>query len=183
MLNKFIFIALICFTISLFTTGHVIRSGDKIDLNAKVNFDLKDINFGDNITYYSYHIHTYFLQKNENQVAEATALRSKFINQFKVDSCNDACGTWCPKICHWDLNMAPAGPHPIGSWGIYVPLEQVTETISFISMYHGNLTILVHPNSGQVKTDHLVNGFWIKSMLPLDGDELPDTEPIPPHGH
>lgn len=36
-------------------------------------------------------------------------------------------------------------------------------------MYHGNLTILVHPNSGRPKIDHLLNAFWIKSILPLDG--------------
>jgi aromatic ring-cleaving dioxygenase len=36
-------------------------------------------------------------------------------------------------------------------------------------MYHGNLTILVHPNSGYPKIDHLLNAFWIKSLLPLDG--------------
>ena len=63
-------------------------------------------------------------------------------------------------------------PHPIGSWGIYLPLEQFTEAASFISMYHGNLTILLHPNSGHPKIDHLLNAFWIKSFLPLDGKNL-----------
>jgi aromatic ring-cleaving dioxygenase len=38
-------------------------------------------------------------------------------------------------------------------------------------MYHGNLTILLHPNSGHPKIDHLLNGFWIKSILPLDGKD------------
>jgi DOPA 4,5-dioxygenase len=61
-------------------------------------------------------------------------------------------------------------PHPLGSWGIYIPLNQLTETISFISMYHGNLTVLVHPNSGRPKIDHLLNAFWIKSIFQLDGN-------------
>ena len=65
--------------------------------------------------------------------------------------------------------VRPFSPHTIGSWGVYIPLEQFTETVSFISMYHGNLTILVHPNSARPKIDHLVNGFWIKTILPLDG--------------
>jgi DOPA 4,5-dioxygenase len=89
-------------------------------------------------------------------------------------------------------------PHPIGSWGIYLPLEQFTEAASFVSMYHGNLTILLHPNSGHPKIDHLLNAYWIKSFVPLDGrsisidddssifvyilgDKLSDVDPPPPH--
>ena len=60
-------------------------------------------------------------------------------------------------------------PHPIGSWGIYLPLEQFIDAVSFISINHGNLTVLLHPNSGRPKIDHLLNAFWIKSILPLDG--------------
>jgi len=120
-------------------------------------------------------------KKNENQTKEATLLRNRFLDKFHVDACNDDCGTWCPKICHWDLNTGPIGPHPIGSWGIYLPLEQFTEAVSFISMYHGNLTVLVHPNSAYPKIDHLLNAFWIKTILLLDGDQLSDYEPPPPH--
>ena len=39
-------------------------------------------------------------------------------------------------------------------------------------MYHGNLTVLVHPNSGRPKVDHLLNAFWMRSILPLDGIDL-----------
>jgi hypothetical protein len=110
MSNKFVLIALLGFAISLFTTGHVIRPDSTDDLLISgVKFDLKDAKLGDNITYYSYHIHVYFLQKNENQTNEAALLRNRFLSEFNVDECNDDCDTWCPKICHWDLNMAPLG--------------------------------------------------------------------------
>lgn len=36
-------------------------------------------------------------------------------------------------------------------------------------MYHGNLSVLFHPNSGRPKMDHLENGLWIKSILTLNG--------------
>ncbi|CAF1040700.1 unnamed protein product [Rotaria sp. Silwood1] len=182
MSNKLSFIVFLCCTINLFANGHVIRQNDIDNLFiSRVNFELQDTKINDNITYYSYHIHVYFLQNNENQTNEATLLRNRFLNEFNVDDCNDVCETWCPKICHWELNMGPIGPHPIGSWGIYLPLEQFTQAVSFISMYHGNLTVLVHPNSGRPKIDHLLNAFWIKALLPLDGDQLTDTAPIPPH--
>ncbi|CAF0820352.1 unnamed protein product [Didymodactylos carnosus] len=137
----------------------------------------QDASVNNETIYYSYHIHVYFLQYNKNLTAEAITLREQFIKQFNVIDCNDQCETWCPSICHWDLNMQPIGPHPIGSWGIYLPLEDFTSAVSWISINHGNLTILVHPNSGYPKIDHLTNAFWIKTQLPLDGDQLSDYAP------
>ena len=110
MLNKFILLAFLCFAINLFALGHVIRSDTEDDAFVSgVKFDSRKVELSDNITYYSYHIHVYFLQKNENQTNEAALLRNRFLNEFNVDDCNDECTTWCPRICHWDLNMAPIG--------------------------------------------------------------------------
>jgi hypothetical protein len=109
MSNKLVFILLFYFAFD-FASGHVIRQDSINDVfNSRVNFDLTDAKLSDNITYYSYHIHVYFLQKNENQTNEATLLRNRFLDKFNVGDCNDDCETWCPKICHWDLNMAPIG--------------------------------------------------------------------------
>jgi len=111
MLNKCVLIALVCsLTINLFASGHVIRYNNIDDLSTSdISFDLKNAKLSDNITYYSYHIHVYFLQNNQNQTNEATILRNRFLSEFNVADCNDDCETWCPKICHWDLNMAPIG--------------------------------------------------------------------------
>lgn len=110
MLDRVGLVVFLCFTTNLFAYGHVIGL-DNIDgvFSSALNAHLKDENFGDNITYYSYHIHVYFLQNNANQTNEATLLRNRFLNEFNVDNCNDDCETWCPNICHWDLNMAPIG--------------------------------------------------------------------------
>jgi hypothetical protein len=110
MSNKCIFITFLCFAINLFASGHAIRSADTNDLLISgIKFDLEDTRYTENITYYSYHIHVYFLQKNEDQTKEATLLRDRFLDKFNVNDCNDDCDTWCPKICHWDLNLAPIG--------------------------------------------------------------------------
>jgi hypothetical protein len=110
MSNKCVFIVILCFGINLFSSGHVIRSDNIDDLFiSNVHFDLKDTKVNDNITYYSYHIHVYFLQQNQNQTNEATLLRNRFLDKFNVAACNDDCETWCPQICHWELNTAPIG--------------------------------------------------------------------------
>ncbi|CAF0812645.1 unnamed protein product [Rotaria sp. Silwood1] len=168
MVGNVILIIFICFTINSIAIGHFMRQNDIDDVsNSRIKPYLKDLKF-DNITYYSYHIHVYFLQNDSKQRNEANQLRNQFLAKFNVSNCNDHCETWCPRICHWNLNMSPVGPHPIGSWGVYIPLEQFTQTISFISTYHGNLTVLIHPNSGRPKIDHLINGLWIKSILRLN---------------
>ena len=90
--------------------SHVIPHENIDDLlTPQVAFQSTGLSSTENITYYSYHIHVYFLQNNGNQTNEATALRNRFLDQFHVDSCNDDCETWCPRICHWELNMAPIG--------------------------------------------------------------------------
>lgn len=100
-------------SLNLFVTGHVIRPDDKIEVQFQsggIHFDEqdRDIHF-DNLTYYSYHIHVYFLQNNENQTNEANQLRNRFLDRFSVTECNDDCGTWCPNICHWEFNTEPIG--------------------------------------------------------------------------
>ncbi|CAF1110025.1 unnamed protein product [Rotaria sordida] len=182
MVSKVILMTFICFTINSIVIGHFIQQNDIDDIFVSgIKFDLNDPKLNDNVTYYSYHIHVYFLRTSFKERNEAIQLRNRFLNKFNVSSCNDHCETWCPRICHWTLNMSPVGPHPIGSWGVYIPLEQFTQTISFISMYHGSLTVLIHPNSGRPKIDHLVNGLWIKSILPLNQKQLSDNAPLPSH--
>lgn len=91
---------------------------------------------GDALTYYSYHIHGYFLSSNANQTANAKTLRQSFIDKFGVGQCGGDCAVWCPSICHWDMNMGPAGPHPVASFGFYVPLDRMLDALAFISMNH-----------------------------------------------
>lgn len=43
--------------------------------------------------------------------------------------------------------------------------ELFTQVVSFISVYHGNISVLVHPNFCRLKMNHLLNAFWIKSIL------------------
>jgi len=136
------------------------------------------------VTFYSYHIHTYFLQANANVTAYAVSLRNEFIAEFKPIPCAGSCDTWCPEICVWELNMGPRGPHPIGSWGVYLPTKYFDTAVPwFMSRHNNNQNIyhLVHPNSGYPIIDHTEYPLWIGDILPLDVSQLSPYEP-PPKG-
>jgi len=132
-----------------------------------------------NVTYYSWHIHVYFFQNNKNDTDTATVLRNQFISEFSVVECDGGCDVLCPKICHWDLNLQPIGPHTFGSWGIYVPVEYFASTAAWISIHHGSLNVLIHPNSGYPLIDHTVNSLWIGQKIPLDTAALDNQIPTP----
>lgn len=134
---------------------------------------------GNETIYYSYHIHVYWLHNDEQNTA-AWALRDDFIRRFNPIPCKGACGTWCPEACYWDMNKGPAGPHPVSSFGLYIPLEIALEAINWVSINHGDLSVLIHPNSGFPIIDHNDNALWIGHRLPLDNTKLPPIDPPPP---
>ncbi|CAF4476257.1 unnamed protein product, partial [Rotaria sp. Silwood2] len=110
MVSNVILIIFICFTINSIVIGHFIQPNDIDDVfMSGIKFDFSESKPEDNVTYYSYHIHVYFLQKNSKQRNEAIQLRNRFLAKFNVSNCNDYCETWCPRICHWNLNMLPVG--------------------------------------------------------------------------
>ena len=96
--------------ISSITIGHVIQLNTIDDLFIpSVQFDSHGLKMNSTITYYSYHIHVYFLQNKSIERNEAISLRNRFLSEFNVSDCQDHCETWCPRICHWTLNMSPVG--------------------------------------------------------------------------
>jgi hypothetical protein len=110
MTGNVILIVFVCFAIHSIVFGHFIRHNDINDLvRSEIKFNLVDSKINDNVTYYSYHIHVYFLQQNSKQRNEAILLRNRFLTKFNISDCHDHCETWCPRICHWDLNMSPVG--------------------------------------------------------------------------
>lgn len=52
---------------------------------------------GEEIIYYSWHIHTYFFHEDENVTAKALELRDAFMSAFTIETCSDDCfmgGPW-----------------------------------------------------------------------------------------
>ena len=68
------------------------------------------------------------------------------------------------------------GPHPTAMYQIAFPVELFATLAPFLAMNRMGLTILLHPESGRPKDDHLHNAMWMGAVLPLDASLLPETE-------
>ncbi|CCX13031.1 DOPA-like domain-containing protein [Pyronema domesticum] len=78
------------------------------------------------------------------------------------------------------VNVAPIGPHPAGSYEIWVPHESFAEVFSFMALNHGELSVLVHPLTRHEREDHSSRKAWIGQPWPILLDLLPeDLETVP----
>jgi DOPA 4,5-dioxygenase len=71
---------------------------------------------------------------------------------------------------------APVGPHPAAMYQVAFGPEDAPALIPFLALNRRGLTILVHPETGRPKDDHLQHALWMGAVLPLDATILPDTE-------
>ncbi len=113
-----------------------------------------------NVTYYSFHIHCLFWPNNNDSVTAAFSLRKQFMEEFNINEnqpCNDINNTHgqIPPLCMVDFDYPePACPFLTTEWAAFVPVENFQETVNWIMLHHGDLDILIHPNSGCEMYDH-----------------------------
>ena len=50
--------------------------------------------------------------------------------------------------------------------------------VPWLMLKRAGLTILVHPNTGAPRDDHLTHALWLGRVLPLDGGVLPIEEDV-----
>ncbi|KAF8894833.1 DOPA-like domain-containing protein [Infundibulicybe gibba] len=120
-----------------------------------------------------WHFHIYFHQRNADEHHAAMELRDAVL-RLRRDGAFVA-------VPLFRVNMDPVGPHPVGSYEIWVPSETFSSVFSFLCMNRGNLSILVHPlTREEVRLDHEVRNAWIGPSFPLDLSTLPlRSEEIP----
>ena len=113
----------------------------------------------------SFHAHVYF--EGDAQAAAARALREALAARFAV-----RLGTW---------RDGPVGPHSRAMFQIAFAPGLFGSIVPWLMLNHGDLSILVHPNTGNDRRDHLDDRIWIGAALPLDAAALPEqeTEPEP----
>jgi len=112
-----------------------------------------------------WHFHIYFHQKNEREKGAALKLRDAVL-RLRRD------GAFVAVPLH-RVNLDPIGPHPVGSYEIWTPSETFASVFSYLSLYRGDLSILVHPLTRDQKADHEVRNAWIGPSFPLDLSTLP----------
>ena len=125
----------------------------------------------------SYHAHIYFDGPQQRQAA--LALREDMAQRFRV-----ALGT---------VHDRPVGPHVRSMYQISFDIATFPALVPWLMLNHGELAILIHPNTGRERSDHLVHALWLGEKLaivnlemlseeaPAEGPREPNTEPTLRH--
>jgi len=72
------------------------------------------------------------------------------------------------------------GPHTVSMYQVAFTIADFPKIVPWLMLNHGGLSILIHPETGNGKMDHLLHPLWLGERLPvyparLSGD-LPEIE-------
>lgn len=108
----------------------------------------------------SYHAHVYF--DGPDQRAAAQLLREEIAARFSV-----LLGRWHDR---------PVGPHAIAMYQVAFLPDEFARLVPWLMVNRRGLTILVHPNTGEPKFDHLKYAVWLGQVLEIDATPLADHD-------
>ncbi|KAL2917635.1 hypothetical protein HK105_202922 [Polyrhizophydium stewartii] len=117
-----------------------------------------------------YHFHVYWFLNDPKTEALAMALRQRILEL------NDQ--GYFVAVPLATVNRVPRGPHPIGSYEVWVPFEHFARAYSFFTLNRPDpLIILLHPLTRHEVIDHTTRAVYLggPAALPLKVDELTDT--------
>lgn len=98
----------------------------------------------------SFHAHIYY---DDNSRAAAAVVREALFEQFQVQL-----GRW-----HDD----PIGPHPRSMYQVAFKQDQFPQVVQWLMLNRQDLTIFVHPETGDDLADHREHAIWMGALLPL----------------
>ncbi len=99
----------------------------------------------------SYHAHIYF---DEDSYEKAAQIRRWSAERFPVEL-----GDW---------NLEPRGPHVTPSFYFGFNNELLPILIPWLQLNSLGLTILLHPNTGDPRSDHLYYALWVNRSQPVN---------------
>jgi len=107
----------------------------------------------DSIT--GYHAHVYY---DAGSKAAAAELRDAIEARFDV-----RLGRWHDR---------PVGPHPSWSYQVAFAPALFAEIVPWLALNRGDLTIFLHPETGNVVPDHRDHALWLGDKAELNLDAL-----------
>jgi aromatic ring-cleaving dioxygenase len=106
----------------------------------------------------SYHAHIYWSTDDERE--RALKIRHWIGERFEV-----AMGR---------VHDRPIGPHTQPMYQVAFTTEVFSRFTPWLMINRLGLSVLIHPNTGRAKDDHLVHALWLGTPLPVNGDILPN---------
>jgi DOPA 4,5-dioxygenase len=121
-------------------------------------------------TIVSYHAHIYYRTPEER--AKAEQIREQIAARFEVQL-----GRWHDTLI---------GPHAAPMFQVAFATKIFSTFVPWLMLNRQGLVILLHPNTGAPRGDHLVRPFWYGEVLPIRNPEnLPeksdDDETVEPN--
>lgn len=115
----------------------------------------------------SYHAHIYFRTPDERE--RALRVREWIAERFLVQLGR--------------IHEVPVGPHGAPMYQVAYAREVFAELVPWLMLNRLGLCVLVHPNSGRARDDHLVHALWLGEPLPIRSEVLtndPEDDVISP---
>lgn len=97
-----------------------------------------------------WHAHVYFDSVSRDA---AWALRERIEKEFTIGMGR--------------FHERPVGPHPLSSYQVALDNEQLAGLLSWLALNRGDLTVFIHPNTGQDLEDHRDRAIWMGRQVPL----------------
>jgi DOPA 4,5-dioxygenase len=111
-------------------------------------------------TIQSYHAHIYFDGPEQRRLAEA--LRAEIADRFSV-----LLGRWHDRL---------VGPHTRPMYQVAFAPVEFARFVPWLMLNRRGLAVLIHPNTGQPKADHLLHAIWLGEILDIDARPLSDRD-------
>lgn len=73
-------------------------------------------------------------------------------------------------------NLEPRGPHVTPSFYFGFTNDLLPVLVPWLQLNSLGLTILLHPNTGDERADHLYYALWVNRSQPVNGYGMPDLE-------
>jgi aromatic ring-cleaving dioxygenase len=106
----------------------------------------------------SYHAHIYFDAKTK---ADALQIRDWIAARFRVQLGR--------------VHDRPIGPHTSSMYQVAFEIGEFDRLVPWLMLNRLDLSVLVHPNTGRERDDHLRNALWLGTPLRIAQEALSNS--------